>query len=57
MKTVHVDELLKSNAIALVKDHKKHCDHESCGISTYMIAQLLTKAGISMTKEELAEFV
>ena len=51
------NELLKNNLIALVRDHKKHCDHGECGISTYLVAEVLKKAGIELNKEEFAEFI
>ena len=51
------NELLKKNIILLIRDHKKSCDHSECGISTYMVAELLKKAGIELTKEEFAEFI
>jgi hypothetical protein len=51
------NEMLKQNAIQIVRDHKKHCDRSECGISTYMIAELLKKAGIELTAEEIGEFI
>lgn len=51
------NELLKQNIIALVRDHKKHCDHSDCGISVYMVAELIKMAGLKLTKEEFAEFI
>ena len=51
------DELLKKNIILLIRDHKKHCDHSDCGVSTYMATELLKKAGIKLKKDELVEFI
>lgn len=50
-------ELLKQNAIELVKHHKRHCCGSECNISVFLVARLLDKAGIELTKEERREFV
>jgi len=49
-------EILKQNALALVKHHKAHC-HDDCGISMFMIERLILMAGIELTEEESAEFI
>ena len=57
MTEVDMDEVLKNNAIAMVKDHKRTCNNPDCGVSTYLIKLLVDKAGIKLNKAELVEFI
>lgn len=49
--------VLKENAIALARHHRKHCEGEDCTISLILLMELLTKAGIKLKKREVYEFV
>ena len=49
--------MLKANAIALAKDHKQTCDNPECGISLYMLRQLLEKAGIELSDDDRMVFL
>ncbi len=50
-------ELLKENAIRLVREHKAQCNDPECGISMHMVAELIKKAGIELSRSELSEFM
>ena len=49
------NEILKKNAILLAVQHKEKCNDPECNVSTTLIAELILKAGITLTKEELTE--
>jgi hypothetical protein len=57
MIEVNMDEALKDNAIAMVKDHKRTCNNPDCGVSTYLLMLLVDKASIKLTKEERMMFI
>ena len=57
MTETDMDEVLKNNAVAMVKDHKRTCNNPDCGVSTYLIKLLVDKAGIKLNKAELVEFI
>ncbi len=50
-------KLLKQNAIEMVTQHKKLCDNDNCGVSTYLILILIEKAGILLTDEERSKLL
>lgn len=54
---MNIDDVQKLNAINIARHHKSCCVGESCNISLLLLAQLLERAGITLTKEELEEFV
>ena len=47
------EDVLRENAINLVKHHKKNCDGKDCEISLFLITELLSgKYKIELTEEE-----
>ena len=46
------EDLLKTNVLQLVEQHKDHCEDPECGVSVYLVEVLIRKAGIEMTVEE-----
>lgn len=46
------DDLLKTNVLQLVKQHKDDCHDPECGMSMHMVEVLIRKAGIEMTEQE-----
>lgn len=54
------DELILINTIRLADDHRKHCsikNGEDCGISLIFLLELLERAGITVTKEQVQHFM
>jgi len=48
-------EIIKENVIDLVKNHKMTCE-QPCGISLFLVKQLIEMAGIELTRKEKKEF-
>lgn len=50
------DQILVDNMLRLVRQHKETCPGPECGISLYMVKQVVRRAGLSLTDEEEEEF-
>ena len=51
------NKYLKENLINLVKDHKKNCHSDNCGVSLHYIRKIGEKAGLKFTDDELRHFM
>ena len=51
------DEMIKENVKRLVMEHKLSCDSPDCGISTWLVAELLEKAGYSLDEDDFSVFM
>ncbi len=53
---VNLKRVLKKNAMALAKHHRKHCDGEHCTISLYLLRLMAEKAGVKFTEYQKGVF-
>jgi len=52
-----LEEVLKRNVIRLVEHHKKYCEGSECDISLFLVKEIVEKAGIILTEEEIKLFI
>lgn len=57
MPSMTEDEILKMNAIHIIKHHIKTCTVSSCTMSMMLLCILLRRAGIELTDEEQSMFL
>lgn len=51
------ENILKTNIINLVIDHKQNCHNQNCTISLYFVKVLAEMAGMTFSDEEVMAFV
>ena len=49
-----MNDYIKSNLLALAKDHKDHCESPNCGVNLYAVRLALKGLGITVSEEESA---
>ncbi len=56
-QTINRHTRLKSNLIEAVRQHRRHCEGESCTVSLWWLLMLLKEANIDVSLEEQKEFM
>lgn len=51
------ETVLKDNVLRIAEHHLEHCDGAECNISLSLLAELLTKANITLTQEERSKLM
>lgn len=51
------DEVMKENVLRLADEHREVCDSSTCTISLSLLADLLRKAGIELSEDEVGRLL
>jgi len=51
------NRILKDNIVKLALHHKTVCDDPECGISLFLVLQVINLAGLEITDEDMRQFL